>query len=234
MEPIRAAVVPVDAPPPPDTQLVVFSDPKPYMAEALAAQMLSRAVQYARRYGVYLVPQRFLAERSLCLCLLSPAGVPLGAQRATHLNLDYRAERLRRADRILPFDTPIGRVALLVDVDLEMPHAVRQAAREGAQLLLASHFLQPFDLTAERVRLVAAGASHANGIPLVGSMGGFGVICPPQEEPLVGSFEETPVAAAVTPAAAPEALRAPMEEAAALLRSYGRLFTETGGDADAQ
>ncbi len=230
MEPIHAAVVPVDAPPPAGAQLVVFADSKAYTLEAIAQQMLSRAVRYARKHRVYLVPQRFMAGNFLCLCLLSPEGAVLGAQRATHLNLDYRAYRFRRESAITPFDTPIGRVALLVDVDVAMPHVVRQAVSAGAELLLSSCFIQPFDLNSDRVRETAEAAAHANGVSLVGSMSGYGLICPPDGEAIVSSFEDSPIAADVLPAPADGALRAEMADAEALLRRYRRLFTEIGGE----
>jgi len=232
MEPIRAAVLPADTPPPAGTQLVVFADGKAYTPEALAQQLLARAARYARRHRVWLVPQRFLAENRLCLCLLSPEGAVCGAQTATHLNIDYRAYHFRRANAVAPFDTPIGRVALLVDVDIAMPHAVRQAARNGAELLLSSCFIQPFDLYEDRVRQTAMGAVQANGVPLVGSMSGYGMICQPGGEPLISAFEDSPVAGEVTPVPADGSLRASMEEAQALLRAYGRLFTENGGEAE--
>ncbi len=229
MEPISAAVLPTDAPPVPGTQLVVFADRNPYTPETLARQMLSRAIRYARRHRVYLVPQRFLAQKRLCVCLLSPEGTLLGVQEATHLNLDYRAERFYRADAVLPFQTPLGRVALLSDVDVFMPHVVRQAVLQGAELLLSSCYIQPFDLTADLVRNTAEAAAHSNGVPLAGSLSGCGMVCPPKGPASVSSFEDSPVYEQILPAVPDGDLRAEMEEAQALLRNHHWLFAGDGG-----
>ena len=233
MKPILAAVVTPGTPPPEGAELVVFADQKPYVSEVLAAPMLSAAARYAKKYKVSLVPQRFLADDGLCLCLLGPDGAALGAQKAAHLNLDYREYRLLRDEEIHPFDTPFGKAALLVDADCCMPHAARAAVLAGAEILLMSQFIQPYDLFEDRLTLGPVSAARSNGVPVVASVGGYGVVCAPDGACTASPFEESPVFARVTPCGVKEALRAPMREALAVLRAHRAAVCATGGKDDA-
>lgn len=233
METFSAAVVLPNAPPPPGTNLVVFADAKPYVSEVLSRPALAAAARYARRYGVYLVPERFLADNSLCLCLLSPDGEPVAAQKATHLSMDYREYRLRREREVLPFDTPFGKTALLVDADGCMPHVARQAVQAGASFLLMSQFIQPYDSLDDRICLGAQNAARSNGVPVVASIGSCGVICRPDGETIASPFEEAPIGGPVTPQAVPSALSAGMREAKAVLFAHRGDILSTGGMPDA-
>lgn len=164
MQQLTIAIVPTLAAPPEGAQLVIFCDPRGYVAEIDSSMMLAAAARYAIRHKVYLVPERFIAANYLCLCLLSPQGVVIGAQRAVHLNLSLREHNYYRDDAIRPFDTPLGRVALLVDVDVNMPQVARAAVEAGATLLLSSQFIQLYDLYEDRVRYGAINAAVSNGV----------------------------------------------------------------------
>ena len=233
MKPVYTAVLPPDTVPPQGTELVLFSDTKPYLSETLASEMLRRAARYAKKYGVYLIPQRFLVRDYLCLCLVAPNGRPVAAQRATHLNVDYRERHMQRVSEISPFDTPLGRMALLADVDFCMPQTARQVACEGAEIIIASQFVQPYDYFEDNLIATAQSAACSNGVPVVAAMSGYGIICRPDGETVCSPFEDVPIAAAVTPCAMPGSLRAGVAEARAVLVSHGELFT-TGGDTDAE
>ncbi len=130
--------------PPKGAQLIVFSDIRNYVAQWDTQALLKAAVRYARTYGVYLVPNRFIADDFLSLCMIGPTGEILGGQRAVCLNVSYRGF-LRRSDDLEIFDTPLGRIFLAVDVDLYRPEVIRAAALSGAQLVIGSRFVQGYD-----------------------------------------------------------------------------------------
>lgn len=224
-----AAIVPTLSPPPPGTQLVVFSDQRNYVAEIDSSMMLAAASRYAVRHNVYLVPERFIAANYLCLCMLSPKGEVIGVQRATHLNLGLREYNFFRDDKIQAFDTPFGRIALLVDVDVYMPQVVRAAVMEGATLLLSSQFIQLYDFFEDRVRYGVINAALSNGVQIVAAVGLGGVIVDINGHEIAGFSEDLPVAAQL------EAIETPyntalMHTAQALLRVHKDLIGIPGGE----
>lgn len=232
MREINAAVVPAGMRPPEGAELVVLADSNSYVSESFAPQFAAAAARYAKKFGVWLVSQRFIAGEGLCLCLFSPEGVPVGVQRATHLNLDYRALRLHRDDEIQVFDTPIGKIAMLVDVDIQMPHVVRQAALSGAEIIAASQFMQPYDFFEDRVLLGARSAVGSNGVPVVAAVGSRGVIAAPNGEETVSPFEESPVMAKITPQGITNERRVQMMEAQNVLKAHKFEILTLGGEAD--
>ena len=230
MREINAAVVPLGVRPPEGAELVVLADSNSYVSESLAPQFLTAASRFAKKYGVWLVSQRFLANDSLCLCLFSPDGKPVGVSCATHLNLDYRALRLRRADEIEVVDTEIGKIAMLVDVDIQMPHVVRQAALKGAEIMVASQFIQPYDFFEDRVVLGAKSAVGSNKVPVVAAIGSRGVIAAPGKEEVISPFEEAPVMAKITPQGVTDECRAQMLSAQNVLRAHKSEILTLGGE----
>ncbi|MEG2174529.1 MAG: hypothetical protein RR135_03460 [Oscillospiraceae bacterium] len=231
MRPITVSIVSPAAPPPEETELAIFSDSRNYVAEYDSGQALSTAAHYAKRYGVYVLPERFIAQDYLCLCMLAPDGTPLGAQQAIHLNLDYRG-RFHRADAIEPFDTPFGRVALLVDIDVNLPQVSRAAAVAGAELLLCSQFIQPYDFFEDRVRTGALSAACSNGLALAGAIGAGGIIADGQGTALAGYSEMLPITARLTPACLCPDLNAMEQGRRLLLHHRALLCEETEGCRD--
>ncbi len=199
MQQLAIAIVPTLAAPPEGAQLVIFCDQRGYVAEIDSSMMLAAAARYAIRHKVYLVPERFIAANYLCLCLLSPQGEVLGVQRAVHLNLSLREHNYYRDDAIRPFDTPIGRVALLVDVDVNMPQISRAAVEAGATLLLSSQFIQLYDLYEDRIRYGAINAAVSNGVNIAAAAGTGGVILRCDGRELAGFSEELPLMAVLDP-----------------------------------
>lgn len=230
MREINAAVVPLGVRPPEGAELVVLADSNSYVSESLAPQFLAAAARYAKKYGVWLVSQRFLANDSLCLCLLSPDGKPVGVSRATHLNLDYRSLRLHRADEIEVFDTDIGKIAMLVDVDIQMPHVVRQAALKGAEIIVASQFIQPYDFFEDRVVLGAKSAVGSNGVPVVAAVGSRGVIAAPDRDEVTSPFEEASIMLKIAPQSVTDENRAQMLSAQNVLRAHKFEILTLGGE----
>lgn len=232
MKEINVAVVPVGTAPPEGAELVVIASSEPYVTEENAPKLASDSARYAKKHGVWLLSRRFISAGGLCLCLFSPEGKPMGAQRATHLNLDYRAMRLRRDDRIYVFDTPFGKTALLVDVDVQMPHAVRQAALSGAEIMLSSQFVQPYDFFEDRVMLGAGSAARSNGVPVVSAVGSRGVIVLPDGSETVSPFEEAAISARVFPQSVTAERRKQMLSAGAVLRYHRAEILSVGGEGD--
>ncbi|KAF5048944.1 hypothetical protein DSECCO2_444830 [anaerobic digester metagenome] len=223
MQQLSVAIVPTLTPPPPGAQLVVFSDQRSYVAEIDSSMMLAAASRYAVRHGVYLVPERFIAANYLCLCLLSPKGEVLGVQRATHLNLGLREYNFFRDDKIQAFDTPFGKTALLVDVDINMPQVSRAAVMDGATLLIASQFIQLYDFFEDRIRYGAINAARSNGVQVVAAAGLGGIVVDADGHELASFSEDLPVTAQIETAVAPHN-PALMHTAQALLQAHRDLI----------
>ena len=196
--PVAVSIVSSFAPPPEGSELVLFASGKNYVAQYDSQKLLSAAVRYARKYGVYLLPDRFIADDYLCLCLIAPDGSPVLGQQATHLNLDYRGV-FRQASEVETADTPFGRVALAVDVDINVPQYAREAARKGAKLLLSSQFIQLFDFYHERVNYGPVSAARCNGLHVAAVVSAGGVIVAPDGRLLAGYSEDLPVLSMVEP-----------------------------------
>lgn len=197
MQQLSVAIVPTLTPPPQGTQLVVFSDQRNYVAEIDSSMMLSAASRYAVRHNVYLVPERFIAANYLCLCLLSPKGEVIGVQRAIHLNLGLREYNFFRDDIIQSFETPFGKAALLVDVDIYMPQVARAAVMGGATLLISSQFIQLYDFFEDRIRYGAINAARSNGVQVVSAVGLGGVIVDANGHEIAGFSEDLPMTAQI-------------------------------------
>lgn len=223
MHQLSVTIVPTLMPPPQDAQLVVFSDQRNYVAEIDSSMMLAAASRYAVRHNVYLVPERFIAANYLCLCLLSPKGEVIGVQRATHLNLGLREHNFFRDDKIQAFDTPFGKIALLVDVDINMPQVARAAVMDGATLLISSQFIQLYDFFEDRIRYGAINVARSNGVQVVAAVGLGGVIVDANGHEIAGFSEDLPVSARIETAIA---LYNPalMYTAQALLRAHKDLI----------
>ncbi|WMJ82781.1 nitrilase-related carbon-nitrogen hydrolase [Oscillospiraceae bacterium LTW-04] len=229
MQQLSATIVPTLTPPPPGAQLVIFSDQRNYVAEIDSSMMLAAASRYAVRHNVYLVPERFIAANYLCLCMLSPTGEVIGVQRATHLNLGLREHNFFRDDKIQAFDTPFGKIALLVDVDIYMPQVVRAAVMDGATLLLSSQFIQLYDFFEDRIRYGAINAALSNGVQVVAAAGLGGVIVDANGHEIAGFSEDLPVTAQIETIDTPYS-SALMHTAQALLRAHKDLIEAPRGE----
>lgn len=174
-EEIKISLVSPLAPPPPNTKLVVFVSSRNYVAEYDSRKMLSAAAKYARKYNVWLVPERFALNDYICLCLIAPDGKPLGVSRACHLNLNYRGS-FNRGAWVEPIDTPFGKVALLTDVDINMPHICRGYVLKGAELFIASFYIAPYDFSPVRATMCAENVAETNSIPIAAAIGGSAII----------------------------------------------------------
>ena len=196
---IKTVITSVLAPPPKGANLVIFADPRSYVAELDSHQMLAAAARYAVRHKVYLVPERFIAAGSLCLCMLAPDGSVLGVQRACHLNVSMRQLNLVRANKIVPFDTPLGRIALLVDVDINMPQTARAAAVSGAGLIISSQYMPLYDFFEDRINYGPVNAARSNGLSVISAIGMGGVAVNEYGEITSHYSENLPILSVVAP-----------------------------------
>jgi hypothetical protein len=185
-----SAVAPFDVPPP-DAQLVIFAADRCWIVEDDARAMLRKAAAYARRYGVFVLPERFIAQDCLCLCLLSPEAEVLGVSRASHLHMDLRG-RFRRGDCIEPIATPFGRAALIVDTDIYFPQVARAAVAAGAQFLLSSQYVAPFDFTPDKIECGAVNAALSNAVTVVSAVDAGVSIIGPDGQTLAEYTENLP------------------------------------------
>lgn len=176
MHQLTVSITPVLAPPPKGSELVVFADPRSYVAEIDSHQMLAAAARYAIKHKVYLVPERFVAANSLCLCMLSPDGSVLGVSRACHLNVILRQNNFSRYNAVEPFDTPFGRVALVVDVDINMPQIIRSAVLQGTSLIISSQHIPLYDFNQNRLDYGIVNAAATNGVQIISSIGLGGAV----------------------------------------------------------
>ena len=146
----------------PLSDLVVFSDVKSYIPEWDTPDYLNACRKYAMKNNVYLVPSRFVVNNILYLCLFSPKGEVLGIQGATHRNLYNQAE-LSQYDKIEPIQTPIGNIFLCVDVDIYHPQVLRIARMKGAQIVIASQFIDSYQLSRHMLTTGIWNAAQSNG-----------------------------------------------------------------------
>ena len=162
----------------PLSDLVVFSDVKSYIPEWDTPDYLNACRKYAMKNNVYLVPSRFVVNNILYLCLFSPKGEVLGIQGATHRNLYNQAE-LSQYDKIEPIQTPIGNIFLCVDVDIYHPQVLRIARMKGAQIVIASQFIDSYQLSRHMLTTGTWNAAPSNGVSVVGCCNCFSAVAAP-------------------------------------------------------
>lgn len=226
MPTVVLSVLTARMPPPEGTQLAVFASAKNYTPEYDASKMLVAARNYARRYGVWVVPERFAAAGYLCLCLISPEGEIAGVQRACHLNIDYRGV-FRRDDELSVIDTPFGKLALLVDVDANMPQVACEAVRQGATLLIQSQFVQLYDFFEERVLHSALNAALTNQVAVLSTVSGGGMLIAADGSMIQSYSELLPLSGSLLlEGQAPSAAR---QAAAQLLKAHRDCLTDKIG-----
>lgn len=162
----------------PLSELVIFSDIKSYIPQWDTPDYLNACRKYAMTHKVYLVPSRFVVDNILYLCLFSPEGDVLGIQGATHLNL-YNQDHFEHYNKVDVIDTPIGCVFLCVDVDIYHPEVVRLARLKGAQIVVASQFIDSYQLSRHMVTTGIWNAAQTNGVYVIGCGNSFAAITAP-------------------------------------------------------
>jgi predicted amidohydrolase len=146
--------------------LVMFCETRPAIPEEEGAEYLKKCAQYARHSRVYLVPGLFILRERLCSCLISPEGKVIALQKASYPNL-LQHPNLGGGEKIHVFDSEFGRIALLVDVDIFHPEAVRCAAMQGAEVLFATQYFDLYDLTLPRLRSGCWAMAQEHQLPIL-------------------------------------------------------------------
>jgi len=104
----------------------------------------------ASRFSVWLVPGSIIGadDESLVAqsCLFAPDGSLAGRQRQTHLGVREKAWGLARGDSLDVFETPLGKIGLVVGEDVRYPEVARILTLQGANVLVhLAVFPAPFD-----------------------------------------------------------------------------------------
>lgn len=139
---------------------------------------LARACRYARHFGVYLVPERFMMPDRHCMCLISPDGKVMGAQQALYRNLDHTHGQ--QGTEIEVISTEFGGIFLCVDVDIYRPQLIRLAHNMGASIVLSSQQIADMDYGTNMVVSGVWNAAQSNNIYTVGVSNKFHCVCAPR------------------------------------------------------
>lgn len=104
----------------------------------------------AARFGVWLAPGSALGadQQSLVAeaCLFAPDGRVVGRQRQTHRGAREKAWGVARGESLDVFETPLGRIGLIIGEDVRYPQVARILALQGANVLIhVAAMPAPFD-----------------------------------------------------------------------------------------
>lgn len=158
------------------SNFIVFTG-APVILEEDAKAYLSKVCKYAKNYGVYLVPGRFMLMGYQCMCLVSPEGRVLGAQKALYLNLANRVGK--RSSQLEIFPTEFGGVFLCVDVDVYHPEVCRFAVSMGAQIIICAQEVSKPEYDSHMVVTGAWNAAQLNNCYVVAATNQFNCVCLP-------------------------------------------------------
>lgn len=176
MNPILLSMGKAFASPSWGSNFVVFCEEET-IAEQEVKVYLKKVCQYAKHHQVYLVPQRFFLMGYQNMCLISPKGKVLGAQRAIYRHASHIF--LQQETTLDVLDTEFGRIALCVDVDIYKPEVARTAERQGAQYLICSQRLEAQDYRSSSILTGAWNAAQANALFVITACNHFHCVCAP-------------------------------------------------------
>ena len=128
-------------------------DPAPVLRKkgtALLKAFKETCSGLAARFGVWLVPGSTIgADDELLVAqayLFGPDGGVVGCQRQTHLGAREKAWGLTCGDSLDVFETPLGRIGLVVGQDVRAPEVARILVLQGANVLIhVAAMPAPFD-----------------------------------------------------------------------------------------
>lgn len=166
--------------PKPLTDLVVFSDERPYIPTGDLQSYLKYCCNYAKEHKVYLVPHRFMVDNVLYMCLFDPSGSIVGYQGATHRNLSTQG-KLDAYSSVHVMQTGIGNLFLCVDTDIYHPEVLRLAKLKGTDLVISSQYISPNELKPKRITTGIWNAAQQNGLFVVGCSNVFSAVAAPLE-----------------------------------------------------
>lgn len=147
------------------------------VAEDSSKELMRRACKYARHHKVYLVPQMFMLMGYRCMCLISPDGKVLGAQKALYRNTTSRIGK--HSSELEIINTEFGGILLCVDVDVYRPEVSRIATGMGAQYMISSQSITNEDYNSSMVLTGVWNAAQTSNIYTIATSNQFSCICAP-------------------------------------------------------
>ena len=149
-----------------------------FILEKDSKEYINKACKYAKHYEVYLVPERFVLLGYQCMCLISPEGKVLGAQKCICRN--EKEPDIKKSTELEVISTEFGGVAMCVDVDVYRPEISRVAANMGAQILICSQQIHDGDYNNGLVSSGVWNAAQSNNIFTIGITNAFNCVCAPR------------------------------------------------------
>jgi hypothetical protein len=184
METFMASITHPGQAPAPGARLVSFTGPDTHSIRSRSSRaLLDQAAAYAAAQHVFLVPGLYRQGEWLCLCLLDDNGEIVLEQPAAHLNRSWAGD-LRRADILQVLQTPLGVIALCVDVDIYKSEVGRILALQGAEIVVSCQFLQREDFRREMILAGAWQQAQQNCLYILNSSNLHGCILGPCETAL--------------------------------------------------
>ena len=157
---------------------VFSSESGEMIPEDAVKDYLAKACRYAKHHKVYLVPERFMLMGYHSMCLISPEGKVLGAQKAAFQNLTHIDGR--RSNQLDVLKTEFGTVFLCVDVDIYHPEVSRIAQVMGCHYIICSQFIDTGDYNTGMVTSGVWNAAQSCSLFVVGVSNQFNCICAPR------------------------------------------------------
>lgn len=162
------------------SDLVVFSDDRPYVPAGDLSPYLKYCSIYAREHRVFLVPHRFMVDNVLYLCLFDPKGSIVGYQGALHRNLSTQSKQ-EQYEQVHVMQTSVGNLFLCVDTDIYYPEVLRLAKLKGADLIISSQYIHAYDFKPKRITAGIWNAAQQNGLYVAGCSNAFSAVTAPWE-----------------------------------------------------
>lgn len=158
------------------SNFVVFSSGE-IVQEDSSKEYLNRVCKYARSFQVYLVPERFMLMDYQCMCLISPAGKVIGAQKGLFVSgLNRGGKHSGSLETII---TEFGSIFLSVDVDIYQPEVARIASAMGAQYIISSQFIAEGDYNSSMVLTGSWNAAQSGNLYVISACNQFNCVSAP-------------------------------------------------------
>ena len=171
---------------------VFSSDTGLPIPEAQSKDYLRRCCNYAQRYEVWLVPERFIISEHQCMGLVNPGGEVMGVQKAIHDSPAFKSSG-KENTKLEVFSTGPGGVFLCVDADIYRPEVACIAGNMGAQVIICSQSIASEDYSNHMVLTGVWNAAQLAGVYVVAATNQFNCVCAPIElTPLGDGFLNAP------------------------------------------
>jgi len=154
------------------------SDSAAAISEESSKDYISRCCRYAKHHEVYLIPERFVLMGYQCLCMISPDGDVMGAQKNIYRNTDLPGSK--RSNTIEVISTEFGGVYLCPDVDIFRPETARIAASMGAHYVICSLQISMADYNSGMIVAGPWNASQSNHVYTFAVSNAFRCVCAPR------------------------------------------------------